>query len=402
MQVGTTFDPGGEFAASDFKFGRHGEIAAHRLDGGIFRWVTCTAALHGDARRYAGFPEGIPEGTHLGTFLGRQAQHFLTDLGMDFIWFSNGFAFAANAWSCTGQLFDGERFDNARALGLQRDILRFWELFRAECPDFPIECRGSNLATGMDLSAHGSPLRAIYEGGFQLSAPPNSPWAALDGNYGLELVGWMSHIAQLPEGGKYPFRYYTHDPWWLNSPWFDRYGRQPHDIYLPLALARLDEQGQVTKPTCINFLSADTSYGEIPDRCPIDVVTHLVKALDDFPTEPGIATWVYPFDEYHDMVGENRLGEIFFGDWFLTGAVNRGFALSGVVSSRSLKRIVKDGRGAFKGKVLVSVVPDAGSELESTLLACLAGGSSLMLYGPVEHASPEVLALIGVSLGEPL
>ena len=27
---------------------------------------------------------------------------------------------------------------------------------------------------------------------------PNSPWAALNGDFGLELIGWMSHIAELP------------------------------------------------------------------------------------------------------------------------------------------------------------------------------------------------------------
>lgn len=392
VEVGATFDPGGEFAESDFKFGRHGEIAAHRLDGGIFRWVTCTSTLHADSEAYAGFPDGFAEGTHLGTFLGRQSQCFLTDMGMDFIWFSNGFAFAANAWSITGQLFDGKTFDSEGAEGLQADILRFWTLFRQECPTYRIECRGSNLGTGMDLSAHGSPLKAIYEGGFNMTAPPNSPWAALDGNYGLELVGWMSHIAELPDSGLFPFRYYTHDPWWLNSPWFDRYERYPHDIYLPLALARFDGQGKVSKPTCINFLSADTSYGELPDRCPIDIVTHLVKALDDYPDAPGLVTWVYPFDEYDDMVRQNRLGEAFFGDWYITGAVNRGMPLSGVISSRNLAACP----GRFAGSVLLSPVPDADSPLEKALLQSAKAGARLMLYGPVDRASQTMLTAIGV------
>lgn len=396
VEVGATFDPGGEFARSDFKFGRHGEIAAHRLDGGIFRWVTSTSTLHADSQPYAGFPEGIAEGTPLGTFLGRQAQHFLRDMDMDFLWFSNGFAFAANAWSITGQLFDGEAFDNQRAEALRADILRFWTLFRAECPTYRIECRGSNLGTGMDLSAHGSPLKAIYEGGFNLSAPPNSPWAALDGNYGLELAGWMSHIAELPDSGLFPFRYYTHDPWWLNSPWFDRYGRYPHDIYLPLALARFDGQGRVTKPTCINFLSADTSYGELPDRCPIDVTTHLVKALDDFPDAPGLLTWVYPFDEYDDFVRQNRLGEPFFGDWYVTGAINRGLPVSGVISTGNLATCAD----TFADAALLSPVPDAGSPMEAALIAAAMAGAKLLLYGPVDRASERMLAAIGVTRGE--
>ena len=36
----------------------------------------------------------IPEGMSLGTFLGGQSQHFLTDLGFDYLWLSNGFGFS--------------------------------------------------------------------------------------------------------------------------------------------------------------------------------------------------------------------------------------------------------------------------------------------------------------------
>lgn len=396
VEVGTTFDPGPEFAISDFKFGRHSEIAAHKLDGGIVRWVTCTASLNEDHDCYAGFPNGIPHRTHIGTFLGRQCQHFLTDMGMDFIWFSNGFAFAANAWSCTGELFDGDKFDNKRAIELQDDILEFWKLFRQECPTFSIETRGSNLSTGMDLSAHGSPLKAIYEGEFDMAAPPNSPWAALNGNYGLELVGWMSHIANLPKSGKFPFRYYIHDPWWLNSPWFDRYGREPHDIYLPLSVARIDEDGKVNHPTTINFLSADTSYGQLPDRCPIEVIPHIVKALDDFSDQPGVATWIYPFDEYHQMVSEGRLSEIFFGDWFICGAVNRGLPLNTVVSSNNFIELEKKNSDVFKHTILISRVPDAGSTLETALIASIAKGMSVLLYGPIDNASDELMSIVGI------
>ena len=95
VQMGATFDPGGEFAVSDFKFKRHKEIA--RLGTrGPNTWVDCTATFDADPRAYAGFPKGIPAGTPFGTFLGRQSQHFLTDLGFDYIWFSNGLGFPHN------------------------------------------------------------------------------------------------------------------------------------------------------------------------------------------------------------------------------------------------------------------------------------------------------------------
>ena len=87
--------------------------------------------------------------------------------------------------------------------------------------------------------------KTIYDGDYGLLPPPNSPWAAITGDFGLELMGHMSRIAGLPKDGEnirhpYLFRFYIHDIWWVNSPWYDRYNSQPHDIYLPLSVARLD------------------------------------------------------------------------------------------------------------------------------------------------------------------
>lgn len=114
--------------------------------------------------------------------------------------------------------------------------------------------------------------------------PPNFPWAALNGDFGPELIGYMSRMAELP-GAAYPFRFYVHDPWWMNSPWLDRYGREPHDIYLPLACSRVDAAGAVVGPSDIQFLTIDDSLGNMPDRCPNEVVPHILAGLDDGPDE---------------------------------------------------------------------------------------------------------------------
>src|SRR4051794_36698043 len=114
VQIGATFDPGGEFAVSDFKFHRHREIAKGTARGPN-TWVECTAKLNADTRAYAGYPNGIPEGTPIGAFLGRQSEHFLKDLGFDYIWFSNGFGFSLSPWDVTGPLFRGGEFDAKRA-----------------------------------------------------------------------------------------------------------------------------------------------------------------------------------------------------------------------------------------------------------------------------------------------
>ncbi len=402
VRVGATFDPGPEFADSPFKYELHPEICLGDTMG-KGTMVCSYSVLKGDQERYSGFPEGIPEGTPFGTFFGRQCQHFLRDLSFDYLWLSNGFGFGLETWGCTGAVFDGERFDTAGLPPVRKKILDFWRLFRKECPEVLIETRGTNLSTGMDLASDGVPLREIYRGGFNLIPPPNSPWAALDGNFGLELVGYMSHIAEIP-GEDYPFRYYTHDPWWLNSPWLDRYGREPHDIYLPMSVSRIDATGAVRLPTSILFLTADNSFGEMPVEVPNEVIPHILRGRADSPDQPGPVVWIYPFDEYHEMTfAENpRVGEVFFGDWFMCRAINTGFPVNTVVSTNNFLASRTARPGLYDESVLVSIVPDSGTALEAGLLEMVKQGGRLLLYGPLDHASADLLNLLGVRLDTPL
>ena len=400
VTVGATFDPGPEFARSPFKYQRHTEILA-----GVDReWVDCTATLNGDTRAYAGFPNGISQGTPFGTFFGRQAQHFLTDLGFDYIWFSNGFGFSATAWSVKGPLFDGNAFHTEQAAAISAKVVEFWKAFRKECPSFRVECRGSNLSTGADLSASASPIREIYDGGFNMVAPPNSPWAAIDGDFGLEISGYLSHIAHLPKGDVFPFRFYTHDPWWMNSPWFDRYAHEPHDIYLPLALARLDGEGKVTPPSFLEFLTIDNSYGELPDQCPNEVTPHILLAMDHYSDEPGLVTWIYPFQEFHESVfgASPRPSEPFFSDWFMRNAVNAGMPVNTVVSTGNFLASRRSRPDLYGSTILLTPVPAAGSPLEAALFEDLQHGCSVFLCGSVARASKKLLDLLNLKLAPPL
>jgi hypothetical protein len=422
VTVGATFDPGPEFARSPFKFKRHREIlqgewvdrsATLNEDSDKFmrhreilqgEWVDCSATLNEDSEPYAGFPRGIPRGTPFGTFFGRQTQQFLTDLGFDYIWFSNGFGFSATAWTVKGPLFDGEAFHPEKAAEIRAKVVGFWRAFRQECPSFRVECRGSNLSTGADLSASASPIRDIYDGGFNMVAPPNSPWAAIDGDFGLEVSGYLSHIAHLPAGDVFPFRFYTHDPWWLNSPWFERYGHEPHDIYLPLARARLNREGKVTPPSFLEFLTIDTSYGELPDQCPNEVTPHILTAMDHFSDEPGLVTWVYPFREFHEKVfGDSpRPGDIFFSDWFMRNAVNAGLPVNTVVSTDNFLSSLSANPTLYRDTILLTSLPTAGSPLEAMLLERLHSGQSVFLYGPVTHASQALLDLLNLKVTSPI
>lgn len=172
--VGATFDPGPEFARSDFKYNRHPEILGGSAMGHK-SFVSCYSVLEADTHRYAGFPEGIPAKTPFGTFFGRQSQHFLHDLNFDYIWFSNGFGFGAEGWSATGALFTGAGFTPEKLAPATAQIIDFWERFRAECPTYPIHTRGTNLSVGTDLARDAVDLRGIYQGNFNIIPPPNSP-----------------------------------------------------------------------------------------------------------------------------------------------------------------------------------------------------------------------------------
>ncbi len=398
VRVGATFDPGPEFAVSSFKYERHPELCPGETMGkGSF--AVCYATLHGDNHKYATFPEGIPEGTPFGTFLGRQARCFMEELGYDYLWLSNGFGFGLEPWGLRGAVFNGKKFFPERAEAVKEGSLAFWKALRDELGDLPLATRGTNLSTGMDLASDGVPLRELYAGGFNFEPPPNSPWAALNGDFGLELIGWMSHIAELP-GRDYPFRFYIHDPWFLNSPWLDRYGRQPHDIYLPLAVSRIDAAGEVSTPNSQLLLTVDDSHGELPDQVPQEVLPHLLDAWRTAPDEPGPLVWVYPFAEYHEWTfgSPDRIEEVFFGDWFMRGAVNAGLPLNTVISTTSLPSAL----GRLAESLLVSPVPDAGSAWEEALLGHVIRGGKALLYGPLGHAGPELLEALRVDLTAPL
>lgn len=395
--VGTTFDIGPEFAISRFKYEWHPEICGGgSLFGGKF--IRCDAELKADDRTYAGFPHGIPEGTPIGTFLGRQSREFFDYCSFDFLWFSNGFGFGLEPWSLTGAIFDGKNFHPVSASETSTRILEFWRTFRAELPDVPVRTRGTNLATGIDLGSDASPIRDIYRDVSHVEPPVNSPWAALDGDIGLELAGWMSHIARTPGNG-FRFRYYIHDPWWLNSPWLDRYQRQPFDIYLPLSVCRLTGEGEVEAPCDIGFLSVDDSHGCLPPVVPTEVIPHILHAREFLPDAPGPIVWIYPFDEYHDLVFGSAPNPAlpFSGDWFVRGMIAQGISINTVACSADIAQLVK--KPSLKDSILLA--PVQGGSVDEALLAHAKQGGKVLFYGPLDTAD-SLRELLGLALEEPL
>ena len=291
----------------------------------------------------------LPEGTLFGTFLGKQSQVFLTDMGFDYIWLSNGLGFSAEPWSLTGKIFDGKQFYPERLNKTRDSVFEFWKLFCDECL-FPIETRGTNNTVGIDYATDGVPLYDIYNSGFDITPPPNSPWAALNDNVGLEMMGHMTRNCELPKDD-FKFRYYLHDPWWVNSPWYDRYNSSPYDIYLPMAVSRIDEKGNIQSANDFNILSIDNSFGDLPDSCVYEPLPHILKAEKDSSDEPAPFVLVYPLREFTTANNTEILSEMYYGDKFMCNALNSGFPLNCVISSDNFLKVSED---VLKKSILVT------------------------------------------------
>ena len=395
IEIGTTFDPGPEFARSEFKYVRHPEILSTMHGGKMF--LFCFARLHKDDHCYAAYPNGIPENESFGTFFGKQTQIFLTEYGLDFIWFSNGVGFGVDTWGMTGSVFNGKEFfpQNCHITGGK--IFAFWQDFRRECPDFRIETRGTNMSSGIDLASDAVPLKDIYKRVPGLIPPPNSPWAALNSNFGLEMAGMMSHTAELPECGFFPYRFYTHDPWWDNSPWLDRYNRTPHDIYLAMAVSRVSEDGSVQNAEQLELLSIDNSYGGTPDQVPQECIPFLLDAERTAADQMGVMVWVYAFDEIHERVlNGGDPSPVFAMDSFIVQAINEGLPLNTVVSSRIFNQLPLE---KFSGRILAAPTL-LNDETLKKLLAFAGTGNTVLFYGAMEN--PLLLDYFGLEKALPL
>ncbi len=405
ISIGATFDPGPEFADSPFKYERHPEIIVPQRVGGrpTFPMVDAASALHADTRRYASYPDGIPEGEPFALFLGRQIDAYCRALGFDYVWLSNGFGFSAVAWDYLGPGFDGERFvPDARAEALER-FKSAWENLRRGNPSIPMEVRGSNFAAGMDVAKDGVDFAWLYDRGYVRLPPPNSPWGALNFDFGLEIAGYLSRAAKTP-AGDYLFRYYPNDPWFWQNPWTDIFYGQPYDISVPLATSVIGRDGAVTTPSTINFLTIDTEFGETDALTGVQVASHIRTAVAERPDDVGLVTWVYPFDEYHELAGSGTDGqaEVFFGDWFVRSLINNGLPVASVGTPEAVDALVES-RAERPETILLLPTAAARSEDDAGRLErWLTLGVPAILYGPGTSLHPSIRHRLGLVAADPV
>lgn len=286
IKIGIPFDIGGEFSISDFKYNRHKEICKGVGCQGV-GFIDACALLDGDSYPYAAFPEGIPDKTHFGTFLGAQADAYMSDMGFEFIWLSNGLGFSFEPWRREGLVYEGKEFHIDMLTPSKERVMDFWKSFYEAFPNYGVAVSGTNYSAGVDYGCDGVPLYDIYKNNPDLLPPPNSPWAAINDDIGIEVIGQLTRNCEIP-GKDFMFRFYVHDPWWMNSPWYDRYGCSPYDIYIPMALSRIDKNGKTQAASLLNIMTLDNSRGDMPDICAAEIVPHILRAEREIPDEPAL------------------------------------------------------------------------------------------------------------------
>ncbi len=399
IMVGATIDPGPEFAFSRFKYHRHPEVLTP--EGWKImpmHFITHTAVLREDPRPYGGFPGGIPDGTPFGTFIGRQMESARKELGYDYIWFSNGFAYSHYPWGYRGELFFGQEWETEKAGQVREEVNRFWRDFRAEC-DCPIEVRGTNFPVGSDISTDGCSHKDIMDIG-KLDRPPcNPPWGSRA--LGTEMVAYMSRLAET-RTRRLPFRFYLNDPWFNSNAWYDYYNRETFDIYVPMSAARVNREGGVDTPTDLSLLTIDTELGDLIREEANESTPHFLRALEMRADAVGPVVWVYPFDEYDDVLkGEpEKLPYIFAHDWFMRSVVDHGLPLNTVASSSVFSELAE--RKSLPDALYVAPAALGNWKYQQKLLDVVRKGGHVMLYGSLDHAPEEALGMLKLSLAEPL
>ncbi|MEM6458831.1 MAG: hypothetical protein AAF710_05505 [Planctomycetota bacterium] len=405
FHAGIPYDPTPEFAESPFKYDEHVEILHDHPEGPrrySQRFVSHQKTFHADPRPFAGFPSGIPEGTTVGTFLGRQTKQFAADFGFDYLWLSNGFGYSHYAWHINGTVLETDGRWYPERVPEQLALLeRFWIDFRRECPELPIEFRGTNWPVGHDLSTDAASHTLVQRLSSSDVSPPNVPvlYAEL---LAMDVTTYLTRMAGATTD-RIIYRAYLNDPWHEHNPWFDIYNRQAFETLSCTACARLRADGGLDVPTDLHILTTDTERGEMPQDQVNEAVPGYLRALEERADRPGPVVWVYPFRDLHRVL-ENRPGrlpQVFNVDHFMWRSIEAGTPVNTVVEADDFTTLVASGR-ADTQTIFIAPTPAIDGRYADALLTHAQHGGTVVFYGPLDHASGDLLDALRVTLADEL
>ena len=175
-----------------------------------------------------------------------------------------------------------------------------------------------------------------------------------------------------------------------------------HLISTPMSASRLNGDGSLSVPNRLAVLTVDTEKGEYLMDEANEVTPHFNRALDEQADAVSPFTWVYPYDEYHSHLKDNKdqLGESFFHDQFMVQSLNAGLPVSTVTSTDAFVRLHQN--NSLPDTIYITPVPAAGTDMDTALLAALQQGTKVILYGSLAGASQALQDLLGVTLDAPL
>ncbi|MHB9033547.1 MAG: hypothetical protein ACYC6L_10915, partial [Anaerolineae bacterium] len=398
VTIGTLCEPGPEFCESLFRYVWHPEIVSF-MGGGHGVSIDYKGVLHADSRPYGAYPRGIPEGEPFGRFLGKQVAHFCRVMDIQNINFSNGLGFGTFPWNVVGRNFDGATFGLAPYKELADDILDFWLMYKNEAPVQKVSAQGSNWPVGIDLAAKGVPLKDLYDRRL-LDVPLGYTVSVFfDDSVGFAMAANMSRIAHAPN---WDLGFYLHDPWYPQNPWEDYpYDRHAFDLYAPASISLVGADGQLIKPSSFGTLMHDENASLQPETAR-SFMPHLETALDSLADRIGPLTWLYPFQEYHDIMAAHpeQADTLWFGDAFTAKAIDAGLPLNGVISTEYLETALAS--GILSDTILYTPVPNASAPYWPALQQWISSGGRVMFYGPLTHAGQPLCDLLGLTTDTPI
>jgi hypothetical protein len=117
----------------------------------------------------------------------------------------------------------------------------------------------------------------------------------------------------------------------------------PHDIFCPLSVARISDDGSLEGPNILEILTVDGEKGAFDEQNTLEAIAYLRRAFDETPDSAGLLTLLYPFSGNYEFAQKDNVyyKNIFFNDWFICNAINHGLPLNTVVNTDTFRKTYK-------------------------------------------------------------